>query len=221
MLEGPHSEAEAVLNGQAAQEVAQRAEEREAGIRRDRLAVNVPRIVGGHVDDFRVGRRELNVALIVGHVFLRRAFQVACLLGALAQHLDGLHHILRLVVVGIAEVGGPLQVVVQHVEHVGKCGERLDARIPCGLRLSAGGNLIGRTVALRLHLIEPLVGDSHLRRISGGGENLRKQGVRIERDGREKLFQILRAEGLNGRGRLLRKVLLLGIGRSRVLLVRI
>ena len=118
--------------------------------------------------------------------------QIARLLGALAQHLDGLHHVLRLVVVGVAEVGGPLQVVVQHVENVGECGERLDARVPVGLRLGAGGNLIGRTVALRAHLFEPLVGDGHLRRIRGGGENLRQQRVGIERDGRQKLFQILR-----------------------------
>ena len=218
MLEGAHREAESVLNGQPAEEVTQRAKERETGIRRDGLAVDRPWVVGGHVDHFRIGRGKLDVALVIGHVFLRRGLEIACLLGALAQHLDRLHHILRLVVVGIAEVGGPLQVVVQHVENVGECGERLNAWIPAGLRLGAGSNLIGRSVALSAHLIDPLSGDSDLRRISRGGENLREKRVRIERNGREKLFQVLCAQRLHRRG-LLREVLLLGIGRSRIGLV--
>ena len=74
--------------------------------------------------------------------------------------------------------------MVQHVEHVGECGERFDAGIPVGLWPGAGSNLIGRTVALRAHLLQPLIGDGHLRRIRGGGENLRQQRVRIKRDGR-------------------------------------
>ena len=113
--------------------------------------------------------------------------------------------------------------MVQHVQNVGEGGQRLDARVPVGLRLGAGRNLIGRTVALRAHLIDPLIGDGHLRRIRGGGENLRQQRVGIERDRRQKLFQILRAQGLNGRGGL-RGILLLRIGRSgrvRLLCIRL
>src|ERR1700691_4642685 len=77
VLEGAEGEAETVLNWKSAEEKTQRANEREAGIRGDGRAVYVPWIVGGNVDDFRVGRRNVDVALVVGHVFLGRGLQIA------------------------------------------------------------------------------------------------------------------------------------------------
>ena len=47
---------------------------------------------------------------------LGRALEIAGLLGAIAHDLDGLHYVLRLVVIGVAKVGGPLQVLRHLVE---------------------------------------------------------------------------------------------------------
>lgn len=164
-------------------------------------------------------RSEVDVALIVGDLLLGCGLEISGLLGALPEDLHGLHYILRLVVVSVAEVGGPVEVVVEHVEHVGKCGERLDARIPTGLRVGAGSDLIGRAVALRLHLMEPLVGDGDLCRISRGRENLRKQGIRIESDGREELLDLLGAERLRRCVALRNEVSLLIVWGSSVRLI--
>ena len=170
-------------------------EEMEAGIGIDRLAVDGPRIVLGNVDDLRGGRRDLDVALVLDDFLLRSGLEVAGLLGAIAHDLDGLHYVLRLVVVGVAEVGGPLQVLRHLVEDLGEGGEGFDAGVPAGLRIGAGGDLLRRRATLH---VEPLVGGGDLRRIGGSREDHGDEIVRVEGDGGDHLLEAVGSEGLGG-----------------------
>ena len=61
----------------------------EAGIGSDGRAIDIPRVIDRHVDLVRAGRSHFDIALVLGHVFLRRVLQVAGGLGALAQRLHG------------------------------------------------------------------------------------------------------------------------------------
>ena len=87
------------------------------------------------------------------------------MLGAVTQHLHGLHYVLGLVVISIAQVGRPLQVLVQHVKNLRECGQCLHAWIPTRLRIRPRHNLVGVVVTLCVHLVQPLVGCGNLRRI--------------------------------------------------------
>src|SRR6266550_9169119 len=82
-------------------------------------------------DDVRVLRR---------YGLLLRILKFARFLRALAHHLYGLHHVLFLVVVSVAERRRPGEVFVHVAQHGWECRERLDARVPGLLvhRLSQG-----------------------------------------------------------------------------------
>ena len=99
-----------------------------------------------------------------------------------------MQEVLRLVVVGVAESGGPWQVLVHHGQNLRVGRQRLDAGIPTGLGSGAGGNLFGRRIA---HGSQPLIGGGNLGGIGGSGQNLRQKRVRIESDGRDHLLQLL------------------------------
>ena len=119
--------------------------------------------------------------------------QVARRLRALAHHLHRLQDVLRLVVVGVAQIRGPAHVPVHLCQHLGKCRQRLHARIPV-LGLGSGCNLFRRRVALRL---PPTVGIRHLGRVSGRSQHLGDQRVRIECDRSYQLLQLLSTERLH------------------------
>src|SRR5579863_258931 len=74
-----------------------------------RIAVGIPRIVGGNIDFiiFRAGRLDGNVPMLVGHVDLVVAFEGLIFLGQPAHRLDGVHYVRLLIEVGVAEFGGP------------------------------------------------------------------------------------------------------------------
>jgi len=110
----------------------------------------------------------LEVALVIADGFLRGVLEGSCTEGALAEDLDGLHDVLRLVVVRVAEVGGPGNVVVHLCQDLGERGEGLYAGIPWLLagRVRDG---IGGDIALRL---EPVVGADDLGRIGGSSQDL-------------------------------------------------
>jgi len=63
------------------------------------------------------------------------------------------------------------------------------------LLLSRVGQSGSGKIAVLLH---PIIGIDNLLRVSGGRANLREQGVRIERDRREQLFQLLAAGHILG-----------------------
>jgi hypothetical protein len=96
----------------------------------ERASVDHPRIVGGNVDD--IGRGGLNddCGILRVDCLLRSGFKVASLFCPLAHHLDGIHHILLLVVIGVPERGGPREILVHVAKNGRKCGERLNAGVP-------------------------------------------------------------------------------------------
>ena len=191
------------------------AEEVKSRIGVDGRTVNGPWIVLGNVDHLRGGRSDLYVPLILDDFLLRCVLEVAGLLGTITHDLYGLHYILRLVVIGIAKVGGPLEVLGHLIQDLGKRSEGLDARVPANLGVSTGGDLLGWRSSLQ---VQPLVGGSNLGRIGRACQDHGDKIVRIKRDGGDHLLKAVRAQSrrrLNRRGKPLRWIVI------RELLLRI
>src|SRR5208282_451167 len=95
-----------------------------------RTAVHHPRVICWDVNDVGAGRFNGDRRILLRYGLLRRALKIAGFFRSLAHHLHGVHHILFLVVVGVAERRRPREVLVHISEDGGKCSERLDARVP-------------------------------------------------------------------------------------------
>jgi len=74
-----------------------------AGIRDDRPTVHEPRVVGGDINDLRVGRFDDDGAALRRNLLLFVAIQVASVLGLTTQRLDAIGDIVRLVHIGLAK----------------------------------------------------------------------------------------------------------------------
>lgn len=74
-----------------------------AGPSDDGTTVNGPWIVGGNVNDFRIGRLNGDRRVLVGDGLLRRGLEISRFLRAVTHDLNGIHHVGLLVVIGIAE----------------------------------------------------------------------------------------------------------------------
>src|SRR6267378_8560783 len=152
-----------------------------------RRTIDRPRVVFGHVDDLGVCRLDHDRLALRGDVFLRRTPEVSSLLRPLAHGLDGVEHRLLLVHVRVAQRRRPGEVLVHACQDGGKLRDRLDARIP-GLLIDRLGELLPLQIGVLLH---PTVSFHDFGRVGGGGKDLRNQGVRIQRDGRHQLLQLL------------------------------
>jgi len=105
--------------------------------------------------------------ILSGYILLRRGAQVAGLLRFLAHHLDGVRHILLLVVIRITQGRCPGEVLVHVAEHGGKRGQGLDAGVP---RLLIDG--LPQSIALQVRMIlHPAIGFDNLFR-KGGRERI-------------------------------------------------
>ena len=221
--EGVHGDAGAETKERISDERADGTEDIEAGIGINGLSVGGPGVVLGHVDDFGRRRCDFDVALVFDDLLLRGVLEIAGCLGAVAHDLDGLHHVLRLVVIGVAEVGGPLEVLRHLVENLRKRGEGLDAGIPRGLGVGAGGDLLWRCSTLH---VQPLVGGGYLRRVRGGRENHGDEIIGVKSDGRDHLLETVGAERLGrliGLGKALSGIVvaLLRVALLRIALLRV
>ena len=159
--------------------------------------------------------------MVVTHLLLRRALQIARGGSALPQHLHGAEHVLRLVVIRVAEVGGPLLIAVELGQDLGKSSQCLYAGIPT-LRIGPSGDLFWRGMPL---VLEPTIGIGNLGGVGGGSEHLGHQRVWIKRDGSSELLKLFRAQGLRlGRIGLLRvcrlAIPLIGIRRGLLVVDR-
>src|SRR5580704_8918769 len=94
------------------------------------IAVHHPGIVGWNVNNIRLRGLNDDRRTLVRHGLLLRALQISRLLGFLAHHLNRIHHVLLLVVVGVAQRRGPGQVFIHVAEDRWKGGERFYAGIP-------------------------------------------------------------------------------------------
>jgi hypothetical protein len=68
-----------------------------------RTSVNHPWIIGGDVNDFGAGGLNDDRRALRRYGLLLRVLKIALFLRPLAHHLHGIHHILLLVVIGVAE----------------------------------------------------------------------------------------------------------------------
>src|SRR5271155_791257 len=96
----------------------------------DGISVNQPGIVCGDINHIGAGRLNLDGRAFVLHCLLWRALEVSGSLRFLAHELYRIHHILLLVVVGVAERRCPGEVLVHIPKDRRKCSKRLDARVP-------------------------------------------------------------------------------------------
>ena len=116
--------------------------------------------------------------------------QVALGLSLLSQHLDGVHHLILLGKKGIPQLLRPLEPVVHHLQDRGKVHERFHTRVP-GLLFQCSRQLVALHVRVFLY---PAVRFNDLQGIRGGHQDLHQKLIRIERDGRKHLVQLLLPE---------------------------
>ena len=131
-----------------------------------------------------------------------RFFQVARFVGAFAQGLDGVHHLLLLREEGVTQTARPVQVLVHAVEDLGESEHGLHAGIP--------GPILGRAHRVLAFELRVRTGEAcrlhHLERVGGGHQHLGEELVGIQRDRREHLVElglgeqrdVLRFGGLGG-----------------------
>src|SRR5882724_1108979 len=137
----------------------------------NRTSIDDPRIVRRNVHDVGTDRLDLDVRTFGIYCLLRRGVEIARFLRAAPHHLNGVHHGLFLVVVGVAEGRGPRKVFIHVAEDRRKRDERLDARVPRQLVHSLGQSLVFQ-IEMRL---PPPVGLDDLFGERRGREYLRHQ----------------------------------------------
>jgi hypothetical protein len=87
-----------------------------------------------------------------------------------------------------------IDVLGHRIEYGWEGHERYEGRIKA-LLLGRIGQCGSGEIAVLLH---PIIGIDNLLRVSRGRANLREQGIRIERDRREQLFQLIAARHILG-----------------------
>ena len=166
------------------------------------------RVVGGDVDRRRVGRLDFDVRrlsappargrdrLLDGRDrLLRGRLKSAVLLRLGAKLLDDVGDVLGLVHFSVAEVCRPVEILAHHLDSVRKASERLHRRIP--ILIVDPGIIVVRDA--RPCSCQPALRLDDLHRVGAGGQKLRQQGIRIERDRGEQLFEFGAAEAFYGR----------------------
>ena len=145
-----------------------------AWVRGHRRAIHDRGIVGGHIHNRRLSglnddclRRRLHDGglrrggrcrswsggrrlIFYGHVLLAVALQIARLLRALAHHLHGVHHVLRDVVISVAQRGSPGEIRRHLIEDIRKLRESFHADVP-GLLIRGLHELITLEAGVLLH----------------------------------------------------------------------
>src|SRR5882757_3940649 len=157
-------------------------------IERERVSVDIPRIVFRHINDVGISGRNRDSLPLARHILLRRGLQVSCLLRALTHYLNCIEDFLRLVYIGLSQRRGPGEVLVQHRKHRRKLRDGLHTGIP-GLRIRRSGQF--RSLETRV-LLQPPICFHHFGGIACGGNDLRNQRVRVQRDRRHQLVQLVR-----------------------------
>lgn len=129
---------------------------------------------------------------------MRRRLQIAGSLRLGAQLLNRIEHVLLLGQKRVAELLGPVQLIVHHLKRLRHCRQGFDAGIP-GLGLH---RVLKRLSLDRWVLPRPSSRLDHLQRIGRSHQDLREQQIRIERDRRDELRDL----------RLRERRLVLGLG---------
>src|SRR6266436_2954849 len=88
-----------------------------ARVGHDRSAIYKPRIIGRHVNRFRISRLDNDCVSLRRYSLLFIAIQVPSLLSVLTHLLNSIGHVLRVVGVGLAQRRTPRQILVHVLEH--------------------------------------------------------------------------------------------------------
>ena len=160
-------------------------------IRIDRCPVHNRRAVRRYVDDLRVRGLYDDHLFLLDHLrldlLLLIGLQRPLFLRLLPHHLHRVHHLVLLRQEGVAQLGGPLDVVGQALDHLGHRRHRLDARVP-GLL----GDGVRQRLVLQVGMLrQVLVKRDDLEGIGGGDEGLGQQVVGIECDGRHQRLELV------------------------------
>src|SRR5260370_5909417 len=94
------------------------------------ISVNQPWIIFGDVDDVGARRLDDDGRVLGRYGLLLRIVKFARFFRALAHHLYGIHHVLFLVVVSVAERRRPGEAFVHIAQDGWECSERLEPRVP-------------------------------------------------------------------------------------------
>src|SRR3984957_7167229 len=84
------------------------------------ISVHIRRVVSGHIYHIRISRLDVYIRPLLVHALLRRTPQIARVVSLVTHVLDRLHHVIRLVLIGFAQLRGPRQIPVQVRQHCGK-----------------------------------------------------------------------------------------------------
>src|SRR5580704_5549816 len=117
------------------------------------VPVNNPRIICGNVNDLGTSRLDDDVRVLRRYDLLVRILKIARFLRAPAHNLYGIHQVLFLVVVSVAERGRPGEVFVHVAQDGWECRECLDASVP-GLLVHGLSQGVALQIRMRVH---PLV----------------------------------------------------------------
>ena len=154
-------------------------------------AVDHRRIIIRNVHGIGIGRFDHDDLLVLDllnrDLLLLGGRQLVVRLRPRLQALDRIHHVRLLSKHGVAERLGPVELVVHHLEHARRAGQRLDAVVP-GLLVDFRFQLIAFEV---LVLFDPAGGSHHFQRIGRSRQHVGEQRVRIERDRRNQRIQLL------------------------------
>src|SRR5271166_6594587 len=156
-------------------------------VERDGVTVDDPGIVFRHINDLWIRRFNDDGIPLVRDGFLLGALQVPGQLRSLTHRLNRVKHILLAIYVRLSERRGPRQILIHHAQQPTYLCEGLYTGIP---RL--GIDRLGEGISLQIGmLLQPPVRFDDLRRISRRGQDLRDQRIRIQRDRRDQLLQLL------------------------------
>jgi hypothetical protein len=119
-----------------------------------------------------------------------RTPQVTLGLGPLSELLDRAHHLLLLTKESVSQLLRPLELVVHHLQERGEVYERFHARVPV-LLFQRSRQVVPFQVRICLNPASCL---DDLQGIGGCHQDLNQKLIRIERDGRQHLIQLLLPE---------------------------
>jgi hypothetical protein len=124
------------------------------------------------------------------HDLLGSAVQPAVSPGPRAHVLHRVHHISLLGQERIPKISGPLDITGQQFKRVRKAYQGLDARVPV---LPPGGVHKLRSLDVAV-LPEPLLRRHNLQRIGACGQHLAEQRIRVQRNRRDQIIQLVRRQ---------------------------
>jgi hypothetical protein len=161
------------------------------GVRVNGRAVNYCWIVAGNIDDLRIRLLNYDNGFVFHHLgldlLLLGGFQISFFLCLLAHALHRIHDIALLRQESITQIRGPLDILREPIDQVGKGSQALYARVPVLLFHGIHQGLVFQSFVL----FQPLLKLDDLQRIGRSRENLRQKGIRMKRDWRHQRVQLV------------------------------